>query len=289
MSTWLRIAHAGLTALACAVLLTACSADNTNHASSRLSMGASARNGAENQSPGAAKWQLSGSRIVACCCNTPCPCRMNYKPTHCHGCDATTPVHIEKGSIDGVDMAGVDYVIIGRFFSEDEKTNWNYVYVSDKASDAQMKALTKMLEDGAKAVGEKGKYLAGDTIGMRQVPIEWRKSSDGRQWTVKIPNILDLQTQAIVLPGRTQPVKSSGIFDDYGDKFIHAHCIKHQYSDPSINYSWKLDGKQANQADFTLTSEQVAKGGLTWACWSAHADLGDANKTQYQEKAIGHE
>jgi hypothetical protein len=234
-------------------------------------------------------WKISGWRIVACCCNTPCPCRMNYKPTHCHGCDATTPVHIEKGDINGVNMAGVDYVITGRFFSEDPATNWNYVYVSDKASDAQMKALQTMLEDGAMKVGDKMKYLAGEAKGMRKVPMQFKKSSDGRNWTVHIPGILDLQTRSIVLPGHKEPVKSSGIFDDYGDKFIHADCVRHQYNDPSINYSWKLDGKQCNQADFTITSQQVAAGGLTWGCWSAHADLGDANKTQYQEKAIGHE
>jgi hypothetical protein len=283
MTSHLIVRHVAA-AIASAILLTGCSSGRSSQSSGPVNLGA-------RQSPegSASKWKLSGSRIVACCCNTPCPCRMNYKPTHCHGCDATTPVHIEKGDIDGVDMSGIDYVIIGRFFAEDEKTNWNYVYVSDKASDAQMQALGKMLEDGAKAVGEKGQYLVGQTVGMRKVPIQWTKSSDGRQWTVKIPNILDLQTKSIVLPGRKEPVKSTGIFDDYGDKFIHADCIKHQYNDPSINYSWKLDGKQANQADFTLTSDQVAKGGLTWACWSAHADLGDADKTQYQEKAIGHE
>lgn len=262
--------------LVCGLVLAGCAARSSS-SSTHLSA-------ASDPTP----WRLSGARIIACCCNTPCPCRMNYKPTHCHGCDSTTAVHIDKGDIGGVDMAGMDWVVVACSFAEDKKANWNYVYVSDKASDEQLNALKSMFAEGGKALGEKYPYLAGRDVGMRKAPIKWTVSSDKREWSSQIPGILELKTRSIVLPGRSQPVMSTGIFDDFGDKFIHADCVVHTYNDPKAGYKWELAGKQCNQADFSLTSERVAKGDLTWACWSAHADLGDAKKTQYQEKAIGH-
>ena len=30
-------------------------------------------------------WEMHGSRLIGCCCTPPCPCRINKKPTHCHG------------------------------------------------------------------------------------------------------------------------------------------------------------------------------------------------------------
>jgi hypothetical protein len=53
--------------------------------------------GAGGGSGAKAAFDLNGWRLIGCCCGSPCPCRLNKKPLHCHGCDHTDAVHISKG------------------------------------------------------------------------------------------------------------------------------------------------------------------------------------------------
>jgi hypothetical protein len=228
--------------------------------------------------------ELTGSRIIACCCPSPCPCRINKKPTHCHGCDHSDAVHVEKGHIGGVRMDGVTWVVTGRGFGQDTASNWVYVYVSDNATDEQFKALQGMLNADVASWGPKAAHLAGKFVGMRKVPITYTK--DGGEWSTTIPGILELRTRAIYNPGRKNPAMSTGILDAFGDRFVHADCLVHKLHDAETGYQWDLTGRQCNQADFVLDRERIAKGGIGWGCWTAHADLGD--KEPYGEQLIGH-
>ena len=193
-----------------------------------------------------------GSRIIGCCCPSPCPCRLNKKPFHCHGCDHTDAVHIDKGHIGGVKMDGFSYVFVGRGFGDDKDKNWVYVYVTDKATEEQMKAFGGFLQGAVKAMGTKAPYLAGKFVGMRNVPITYTVSANRDEYGVVIPGILELKTRAIVNPGHKEPVVSTGIMDAFGDRFVHAECLSHKYKDASINYEWELTGRQSNFADFKL-------------------------------------
>jgi hypothetical protein len=234
---------------------------------------------------GEGSFELVGSRIIGCCCPSPCPCRLNKKPYHCHGCDHTDAVHIDKGHIGDVKMDGFSYVFAGRGFGEDPEKNWVYVYVTDKATEAQMKAFSAMLEDAVKSWGPKAKHLAGKLVGMRKVPIVYTVSADKHEYGVEIPGILVLKTRAIVNPGHKDPVVSTGIMDAFGDRFVHAESLAHTYKDATINYEWDLTGRQCNFADFVLNNERIAQGGIGWGCWTSHVDFGDKGKyaEQYKE------
>jgi hypothetical protein len=231
-------------------------------------------------------WRLEGARIIAYCCATPCPCRLNKAPMHCHGCDFTTAVHIDKGEIDGVRMDGLDWVFVGRVFAEDPGTNWHYLYVSDKATDEQLNALKKLLDETAQAVEAKRQHLLGEAKGMRKAPIKWSVSADGRDWATTVPGVLEVKTRSIIVPGQKEAVVSTGIFDDYGNRFTHADCLTHTLNDKSIGSSWDLTGRQGNQAKFALDHEKAGRGGIGWGCWSANSQLG--GDAHYQEKMIGH-
>ena len=108
-----------------------------------------------------------------------------------------------------------------------------------------------------------------------KVPMTTRVSRDKHEYDVSIPGILDLQTRAIVNPGRTEPVMSTGIMDAFGDRFVHSDTPRHTYSDPTLGTEWDLTGRQSNQAEFALDSARVAQGGIGWGCWTAHSDFGD--------------
>ena len=229
-------------------------------------------------------FELVGSRIIGCCCPSPCPCRLNKKPFHCHGCDHTDAVHIVKGHIGGVRMDGFSYVVVGRGFGEDPAKNWVYIYVTDKATEAQMKAFTAMLQEDVKAWGPKAQHLAGKFVGMRNVPIAYTVSPDKKEYGVTIPGILEFKTRAITNPGQKNPVVSTGIMDAFGDRFVHSECLVHTYKDETIHYEWDLTGRQSNQAEFVVNEARVAQGGIGWGCWTSHVDFGDKGKYAEQYK-----
>jgi hypothetical protein len=237
--------------------------------------------------PDISEWKLSGSRIIGCCCATPCPCRVNLKPMHEHGCDFTTAVHIEKGKLGKTKVDGIDWIYTGRGFSADQGTNWGYIYVSDKATDEQMAALGAFFTASAAGLGEKAPFIIGNFKGLRKAPVSYVRSKDGMAHSAEVTGILDIETKAIVLPGHKEPARLSGIFDDFGDSFVQAECIKHTLDDPATGYKWDLTKRQANFADFEISNATVAQGGIGWGCWSAHADLGSTD--EYQEKNIGHD
>jgi hypothetical protein len=239
--------------------------------------------GAPTASPA---FELRGSRIIGCCCGAPCPCRINKKPMQCHGCDHTDAVHIDRGFVGPTRMDGLTWVVVGRGFGEKPEGNWVVVYLDEKATPEQEKALTDMLGGDLKAWGPKARHLAGEFKGVKRVPITYAISSDRKEWAATIPGILELRTRAIVNPGHSDPVVSTGIMDAFGDRFVHADPIAHKYHDDALKYHWDLTGRQANQAEFVLTPERVAKGGIGWGCWTAHSDYNDTGK--YQEQMIEH-
>lgn len=241
---------------------------------------------APEETPAPQAFELTGSRIIGCCCAAPCPCRINAKPMHCHGCDHSDAVHVESGHIGDTDMSGVSWVIVGRVFGESTDGNWTYVYVDDEASDAQLAALTGMLTSDVESLGPKAEHLAGKFLGMRRVPMTYAVSADGRDYDCIVPGILELRTRAHVNPGRSQPVVSTGILDAFGDRFVHADTLAHTYRDDTLGYAWDLTGRQSNQAEFVLTEERAKEGGIGWGCWTANSELGDTG--EYQERMLGH-
>lgn len=234
---------------------------------------------------GAPAFDLVGSRIIGCCCAAPCPCRLNKKPMQCHGCDHTDAVHVDRGFVGTTRMDGVSWVVVGRGFGEKPENNWVVVYLDERANPEQEKTLVDMLSGDLKSWGPKAKHLAGDFKGVKRVPITYTISADRKDWSAVIPGILDLRTRAVYNPNHDAPVVSTGIMDAFGDRFVHADPIAHSYNDAALKYHWDLAGRQANQAEFHMTPESVAKRG-GWGCWTAHSDYGDSGK--YQEQMIDH-
>jgi len=198
-------------------------------------------------------------------------------------------VHIDRGSIGDVRMDGVNWLQVGLGFGESTATNWVVVYIDDKATDAQAKALQGWMEAGMKELNPKKlPYLAGAFAGFKTVPMTWQSTSDRESYLVKVPGVLDLQVKAIRNPGHPEPVTSTGVLDDFGNSFVHSDTIKHEYKDPSLpKYDgWDLRGRQSNYAHFVIGSGVTKPYTVGWGCWSAHKDFQtDGN---YQERLLNH-
>jgi hypothetical protein len=83
-------------------------------------------------------WKMSATVAESCSCTVSCPCNFGGEPSHLP-CEGNRIISIDSGNYDGVDLAGVQLLVTFNM------RNWSKIYVSDKVSDRQMKAVEAML------------------------------------------------------------------------------------------------------------------------------------------------
>jgi hypothetical protein len=125
-------------------------------------------------------YKVEGRLLEVCTCNVLCPCWVGEDPDMGY-CDGTLAWHVDKGKVNGTDVAGRTIVILCHIPGNILKGNWRViVYVDDKATAEQKDALLNVwtgklggpIADLAKLVGE--------VVGVEQVPITFEvKGVDG--------------------------------------------------------------------------------------------------------------
>jgi hypothetical protein len=107
-------------------------------------------------------YELEGRLLEVCTCNTLCPCWVGEDPDGGR-CEGVLAWHVDKGSINGMDVAGRTLVILAHIPGNILKGNWRVrVYVDDGATAPQKDALLGVwtgklggpVADLAKLVGE---------------------------------------------------------------------------------------------------------------------------------------
>lgn len=87
------------------------------------------------QSP---SWQLTATVAESCSCTVSCPCNFGGEPSRMP-CEGNRFITIDKGRYQDVDLSGVQLLVTFNM------RNWSKIYVSDRVSDRQMKAVEAML------------------------------------------------------------------------------------------------------------------------------------------------
>ena len=85
-----------------------------------------------------AAWKMSATVAESCSCTVSCPCNFGGEPSHMP-CEGNRIISIDSGNYDDVDLAGVQMLVTFNM------RNWSKIYVSDKVSDRQMKAVEALL------------------------------------------------------------------------------------------------------------------------------------------------
>jgi hypothetical protein len=83
-------------------------------------------------------WHMTATVAESCSCTVSCPCNFGGEPSHMP-CEGNRMISIDKGHYQDVDLAGVQLLVTFNM------RNWSKIYVSDKVSDRQMKAVEALL------------------------------------------------------------------------------------------------------------------------------------------------
>jgi hypothetical protein len=83
-------------------------------------------------------WRLSATVAESCSCTISCPCNFGGRPNR-NPCEGNRMISIDSGRYGDTDLAGVQFLVTF------EMGTWSKIYVSDKVSPAQQKAVEALL------------------------------------------------------------------------------------------------------------------------------------------------
>jgi hypothetical protein len=116
-------------------------------------------------------YELEGTLLEVCTCNILCPCWVGEDPDG-GTCEGVLGWHIERGSINGIDVSGRSLVIMAHIPGNVLKGGWTIVaYLDDGTTDEQQQAILDVWTGklGGPVADLAG--LVGQGAGVERVPI----------------------------------------------------------------------------------------------------------------------
>jgi len=116
-------------------------------------------------------YHLEGRLLEVCNCRVLCPCWIGEDPDF-GTCDTIVAWHFDKGTIDGVDVAGSTIALIAHVPGNILEGNWRAaVYLSDKTSPAQEDAILKVYTGKLGGPVAELVKLIGEVVSVERAPI----------------------------------------------------------------------------------------------------------------------
>ncbi len=158
-------------------------------------------------------WNLEGTYFENCNCDFACPCSVTSfaSPATQDRCQVVLAYHIERGQIDGVDVAGLGVAVVADAPAQMIQGNWRLGLIIDaKASKEQADKLAGVFSGQAGGPMASLAPLVSEVLGVEQMAIEYKE--DGGKHHVKIGNDIAIDVEDYVPEGFTEPTKLVGVF-----------------------------------------------------------------------------
>jgi hypothetical protein len=151
-------------------------------------------------------WALAGTFYENCSCDAICPCtwsNLAHKATRDDFCRFALAFDVESGEIEGVDVSGRSFVMIGDTPPNMADGNWRVgVIVDDGANEEQVGKFGRVLsgELGGPPAAL-GPFL-GEFLGIEQGSISI--DSDGKRHHIKVDELVDYSGERVTLDSGEQ-------------------------------------------------------------------------------------
>jgi hypothetical protein len=196
------------------------------------------------------KWEISGDYFESCNCEAACPCVFLSPPTTGE-CTVVVGWHINKGTMAGVNLSGLNFALAVHSPGHMAKVKWTLAaYVDARANDAQRKALETILS------GQGGGYFAalgpfiGKVLGISPAKIEFE--AKGKQRSMKIGDVGSVDIQAIEgAAGQEVTIKNNPLGIVPGEPAVVARSTRLSYHDHG--FKWEEAGKNGFFSPFTYS------------------------------------
>ena len=134
-------------------------------------------------------YNLEGKLLEVCDCNVLCPCWIGEDPDN-GTCDTVVSYHIDRGTIEGIDVSGLTIALVAFLPGNILKGNWRVaVFIDDQATPQQQEALLKVWTGKLGGPVADLAKLVGEVVTVQRAAITF-KVSEG-EGTLKIGDVVD--------------------------------------------------------------------------------------------------
>lgn len=170
--------------------------------------------------PGRRRWSLVADVAECCSCEIPCPCNFGRPDPPCEG---TRLIQIREGDLDGVDLAGLAFVVTF------DMGNWTRLYLDDALSEQRMGALESLLPVAF------GGFQAG-ARSIERVPLTVTPGTETFAFSVPESRI-----EMRLLPGLDgEPIRVTGLPNPAYMEYVQYESVVHTHE--SADGSWSHTG-----------------------------------------------
>ena len=196
-------------------------------------------------------YQLEGTLLEVCSCNTLCPCWIGEDPDN-GTCDTVIAYNLTSGKIRGVDVSGLSIVNVGHIPGNVLDGNWRIaVYVDDRASDEQMEAMLDAFNGklGGPLADLAG--LVGEVVSVERAPIS-HTIIDGAG-TLNVGDKVDCAMHPYRGPDGSITTLNNSVFSTVPGAPAYVAIADHERINiPEHGYQWELENKNAIQSDWKI-------------------------------------
>jgi hypothetical protein len=196
-------------------------------------------------------YQLEGSLLEVCDCNTLCPCWIGEDPDG-GTCQSVVAYHLDKGLIRGVDVSGLTLVSVVHIPGNVLAGNWRQlVLIDDSASEEQAEAMLDAF--GGKLGGPLADLaqLIGEQVAIERAPME-HSIVDGAG-SLKVGDKVDCAMHPYRGPDGSITTLNNSIFSTVPGSPAYVGVADHQKVDiPEHGYQWEFEGRNAIQSDWKI-------------------------------------
>ena len=196
-------------------------------------------------------YQLEGRMLEVCTCNTVCPCFVGEAPDG-GTCDVTVAWHMDKATIEGVDVTGCTIAAIAHIPGKPLDGNWRAaVYIDDGASEAQEAALLNVFTGKLGGPIADVAKLIGEVVGVERVPITF--IAQNGKGSLKIGDAADAEMEPYVTADGTIATLSNTLFSGApGAPALLGSSPRYRAKHASVGIDVDLSGHSAVECSFVF-------------------------------------
>lgn len=194
-------------------------------------------------------YTLEGKLVEICNCRVLCPCWVGEDPDN-ETCEGVLGYHFDSGSINGVDVSGLNLIAMLHIPGNILKGNFRaMIYLDDRATEEQADAILAVF--GGKQGGPVADLaqLIGEVVGVERVPIAF--DLDGGRGTLRTGEAIS----AAITPFQGATGKTTALheamFSSIPDSPTYvAKTSTYRVNVPQLDLSFEIENSNAMQGPF---------------------------------------
>jgi hypothetical protein len=195
------------------------------------------------------RYLLEGRLLEVCDCGVLCPCWIGEDPDN-GSCDSALAYHFDRGTIEGVDVSGLTFAVVGHIPGNILAGNFRVIfYVDERATAEQHDAILKVWSGQLGGPLADAIKLIGEVVAVERAAITF--TVEHGKGTFSIERRVEVHTEPYRGPSGAVTTLNESIFSTIpGSPAYVAKAGLYRAEVPELGWDIHLQGRNAIQGHF---------------------------------------